>query len=247
MELKDFFMQNPRCAVAFSGGVDSAYLLAIGVKYAKEIKAYFVKSAFQPQFELDDAVAFAKEHNCNLEIINIDVLSHEIVVQNPYNRCYYCKKVIFNTILDHAKKDGFSVLLDGTNASDDASDRPGMKVLEELKVLSPLRECGLTKQDIRKNSKELGLFTHDKPSYACLATRVSTGTRITADILQKIENSEEVMKSLGYSDFRLRYFDSYALLQLTEGQIIKAINERETIQQKLLPYYKNVVLDLKTR
>ena len=118
-------------------------------------------------------------------MLRADVLSDPVVVSNPSDRCYYCKKVIFNMIMEAAAKDGYTVLLDGTNASDDAGDRPGMKALRELQVKSPLRECGLVKSEIRRLSKEAGLFTWDKPSYACLATRIPTGCTITAEKLQK--------------------------------------------------------------
>ena len=149
--------------MAFSGGVDSAYLLYMACKYAEKVKAYYVKSAFQPQFELEDAERFAKELKADMAILRLDVLSDEKVRQNPPNRCYYCKKRIFTAIREHALNDGFQVLLDGTNASDDAGDRPGMVALQELSVLSPLRLCGLTKQEIRMLSKKAGLFTWDKP------------------------------------------------------------------------------------
>ena len=157
MNLEEFFSKHPIVAVAFSGGVDSAYLLYMACKYAERVKAYYVKSAFQPQFELDDAERFAKELQAEMTIIRLDVLTDEQVRMNPPNRCYFCKKRIFSAIREHAQQDGFQVLLDGTNASDDAGDRPGMVALQELAVMSPLRLCGLTKTDIRRLSKEAGL------------------------------------------------------------------------------------------
>ena len=164
MNLEEFFSTYPKVAVAFSGGVDSAYLLYMACKYAEKVKAYYVKSAFQPQFELEDAERFAKELKADMAILRLDVLSDEKVRQNPPNRCYYCKKRIFTAIREHALNDGFQVLLDGTNASDDAGDRPGMVALQELSVLSPLRLCGLTKQEIRMLSKKAGLLKHSAAS-----------------------------------------------------------------------------------
>lgn len=247
MTLKDFFRKTPHCAIAFSGGVDSSYLLAQGSKYAKKLKAYYVKSAFQPQFELDDAVLLAKQHNCEMEIIELDVLSSKTITDNPQNRCYYCKKTIFGHIISRAQKDGFAVILDGTNASDDVQDRPGMQALTELGVQSPLREAGLTKQRIRELSKQEGLFTHDKPAYACLATRVPTGTQITKEILNKIEHSEDIIKSMGFTDFRLRYNENFAKLQVPQNQMHQVIDQSHAISQALSPYYKDVLLDLKSR
>ena len=181
MNLQKFFSRHPRAAVAFSGGVDSAYLLYAAKKYGEKVCAYYVKSEFQPRFELEDAVRLAAGLDAELKILELEVLSAPCVKENPSDRCYHCKRAIFSAIMEAAKEDGFPVLLDGTNASDDASDRPGMKALQELSVLSPLRECGLTKAKIRTLSKEAGLFTWDKPAYACLATRLPTGEGITPE------------------------------------------------------------------
>ncbi|MFR4278111.1 MAG: asparagine synthase-related protein [Oscillospiraceae bacterium] len=179
MTLQEFFAENPRAAIAFSGGVDSSYLLYAAVQCGADVHAYFAKTAFQPQFELDDAQRLAESVGAKLTVLELDALSSEDVARNPANRCYYCKQNIFGNLKRAAAEDGFTLILDGTNASDDAGDRPGMRALREMDVRSPLRECGLTKAEIRRLSHEAGLFTWDKPAYACLATRVPTGTRIT--------------------------------------------------------------------
>ena len=158
MSIKDFFEKYPETAIAFSGGVDSSYLLYAAKQYAKRSTAYYVKSVFQPGFEYRDAVRLAEELGVDISVIEADVLSSEDVKRNPENRCYFCKKLIFSNIKKKALADGYTVILDGTNASDDANDRPGMKALWELEVRSPLRECGLTKNEIRRLSKEAGLF-----------------------------------------------------------------------------------------
>ncbi|MDO5455619.1 MAG: ATP-binding protein, partial [Eubacteriales bacterium] len=142
MNLETFFKQYPRAAVAFSGGVDSSYLLYAASQYAEDYKAYYVKSAFQPQFELEDAERFCRERGIPLKVLKVDILSCREVTENPPDRCYHCKKQVFSTILAAAEADGFSVLLDGTNASDDEGDRPGTRALKEMSVLSPLRICG---------------------------------------------------------------------------------------------------------
>ena len=123
------------------------------------------------------------------------------------------------------------MLLDGTNASDDAGDRPGMKATKELKVLSPLKEAGLTKKDVRRLSKEAGLFTWDKPSYACLATRIPAGEEITPDKLARTEKAEEALKSLGFRDFRIRYMGGAGKLQLTAADMEKAFAVRKEIKK----------------
>ena len=127
MTLEQFFQAHPRAAVAFSGGVDSAYLLYEAARLGTEVKAYYVKTAFQPQFELEDAQRLAAELKVPMEILPLDVLCKPEITANPADRCYHCKKEIFSAILSAARRDGFSVLLDGTNASDDAGDRPGMR------------------------------------------------------------------------------------------------------------------------
>lgn len=247
MKLSEFFIEHPKVAVAFSGGVDSAYLLYSAIKYGAKVQAYYVKSAFQPQFELDDAMQLAKELNISIRVLVLDVLSSEKITNNPAERCYYCKRMIFETIVKAAAEDGFSVLLDGTNASDDEEDRPGMRAIRELSVLSPLRECGLTKTEIRRLSKEAGLFTWDKPAYACLATRIPVGETITEEKLRATEVTEGVLFSLGLKDFRVRRMGDAAKIQVTADQIGKVIENRERILSELKKYYSAVLLDLEVR
>ena len=247
MNLQDFFVSHPETAVAFSGGADSAYLLYAAGKYAENVRAYYVKSEFQPRFELEDAVRLAGELGVALTVLELSVLSVPCVKENPSERCYYCKRAIFTAIAEAARSDGFSILLDGTNASDDAQDRPGMRALRELNVRSPLRECGLTKDEIRRLSKEAGLFTWDKPAYACLATRIPAGEEITPEKLRITEQAEDYLLSLGFSDFRVRWQDGFAKLQLPLGQMEPLLARRGEVLAKLKEYYKGVLLDLEVR
>lgn len=247
MTLQQFFKQNPRIALAFSGGVDSAYLLYAAKTFGADVRAYYVKTPFQPQFEYDDAMALAQQLNMPVSVLKIDILSDKTIAANPRNRCYFCKKRIFAAILEAAARDGFACIMDGTNASDDASDRPGMQALQELQVRSPLRECGLTKAEIRRLSKEAGLFTHDKPAYACLATRIPTGTTITEEWLAKTERSEEFLKTLGFTDFRIRLAGDAAKIQLPESQLPLLLQHRKTLVETLKKDYNGVLLDLEVR
>ena len=247
MTLEQFFQENPRCALGFSGGVDSAYLLYAGVKAGADIKPYFIKTAFQPAFELADAQKLAAGLGVEVTVLELDALADPRVAANPADRCYFCKQNLFRTLKDRAIADGYPVLLDGTNASDEAGDRPGMRALAELSVRSPLRECGLTKAEIRARSREAGLFTWDKPAYACLATRVPAGEAITADLLARVEGAEDALFRLGYTDFRVRVFHSAARLQLPRGQMERAVREAETIQAALKPYFTPILLDLEGR
>lgn len=247
MELKDFFNDNKKAAIAFSGGVDSAYLLYAAKSFGAEIRAYYVKSDFQPEFELRDAERLAEELGADMSLLELDVLCDSAISSNPGDRCYHCKKKIFTAIKEAALGDGFSLLLDGTNASDDAGDRPGMRAIEELEVRSPLRECGLTKAEIRRLSREAGLFTWDKPAYACLATRIPTGECITKEKLKKTERAEDFLMKLGFSDFRVRLISDCARLQFPEDQLQPALEKRQEITEELLKYYKAVLLDLTPR
>lgn len=247
MTLEQFFQENPRCALGFSGGVDSAYLLYAGVKAGADIRPYFIKTAFQPAFELADAQKLAEGLGVEVTVLELDALADPRVAANPADRCYYCKQNLFRTLKDRAIADGYPVLLDGTNASDEAGDRPGMRALAELSVRSPLRECGLTKAEIRARSREAGLFTWDKPAYACLATRVPAGEAITAETLARVEGAEDALFRLGYTDFRVRVFHSAARLQLPRGQMERAVREAEELRQALKPYFTPILLDLEGR
>ena len=247
MTLEQFFQENPRCALGFSGGVDSAYLLYAGVKAGADIRPYFIKTAFQPAFELADAQKLAEGLGVEVTVLELDALADPRVAANPADRCYYCKQNLFRTLKDRAIADGYPVLLDGTNASDEAGDRPGMRALAELSVRSPLRECGLTKAEIRARSREAGLFTWDKPAYACLATRVPAGEAITADLLARVEGAEDALFRLGYTDFRVRVFHGAARLQLPRGQMERAVREAEELRQALKPYFTPILLDLEGR
>ena len=137
--------------------------------------------------------------------------------------------------------------MDGTNASDDEGDRPGMQALRELEVKSPLRDCSLTKDEIRKRSKEAGLFTWDKPAYACLATRIPAGEELTQEKLTATEKAEMYLFSLGFKDLRVRSDDGHARIQIPEEQIARLIENREEILKELKQYYKTVSLDLEVR
>lgn len=247
MELSGFFSEIKKVALAFSGGVDSAYLLYAAKTAGADVRAYYVKSVFQPQFELEDAKRLAAELTADMRILEADVLALQTVADNPGDRCYHCKKLIFHTIAEAAREDGYTVLLDGTNASDEEGDRPGMRALMELSVRSPLRECGLTKEKIRSLSKEAGLFTWSKPAYACLATRIPTGESITKEKLSATEAAEEYLFSLGFTDFRVRRLGEAARVQFPAKQLGKVLENREEIVKELKQYYNAVLLDLEAR
>lgn len=247
MTLEEFFQEVPAAAVAFSGGTDSAFLLWAAKNSGCDICAYYIKTAFQPAFELEDARRLADELSVPMKVIEADILSCAEAAANGPERCYYCKKELFTLLRRAAEKDGYTLLLDGTNASDQAKDRPGMKALYELKVRSPLRECRITKEEVRRLSKEAGLFTWDKPAYACLATRVPTGTAITPEDLKRVEQAEILLSQMGFYDFRVRLMGDAARIQMTEDQMQTAMEKKTEITAGLKPLFSVVMLDLEAR
>ena len=243
MTLETFFQTVPRAAAAFSGGTDSAFLLWAAKHCGCDIRAYYVKTAFQPDFELADARRLCRELSIPLTVLEADILAVPGAAANGPDRCYHCKRQLFSALWQRARRDGHTLLLDGTNASDDEGDRPGMQALRELEVHSPLRECGLTKDEVRRLSREAGLFTWEKPAYACLATRIPTGTRITAGDLARVERAEDALSRLGFADFRVRLREDGARIQVTEAQMALARAKWEEILEQLKPDFTDVLLD----
>jgi len=246
----------PGIAVAYSGGVDSSYLLYAAKAAGCDVRAYFVKSQFQPEFEYRDAMCFTQALDVPLTVESLDILCDPNVAQNPPDRCYHCKTAILSKIRELAREDGIDVLCDGTNADDDETDRPGMRALREQGVISPLRACGITKAEIRRLSKQAGLFSSDKPSYACLATRVPTGTAITEELLGRIERAENALFDMGFSDFRVRIMgqgrDSDTLpfaarIQMPGDRWDEAAARRGEILEALRKEFDSIMLDLAIR
>ena len=185
--LEMYLLREPKLAVAFSGGCDSSLLLAAAKLAGCEVHAYLVKTAFQPAFELADARAVADALDVPLTVVEADVLAQAEICENPPDRCYRCKRFIFQKVREAAAADGFTVIVDGTNASDDPARRPGFKALAEAGVVSPLRRAGMTKANVRHVLAGLeerfglapGALMAAKPSFPCLAVYVSEGEPIT--------------------------------------------------------------------
>ena len=243
MTLREFFAANPSVALAFSGGTDSAYLLWAAVQAGAAVQPYFVRSAFQPRFELEDARRLCAQLGLSLRVLDCDVLAQPEIAANPPDRCYYCKRALFTRLLDAAREEGYPLVMDGTNASDPEGDRPGMRALRELGVRSPLREAGLRKCDVRRLSAQAGLFTADKPSYACLATRIPSDTAIEPAMLEMVERAEGLLAGLGYRNFRVRLRPWGALLQFDESQHADAEKNIENIRGLLGGLFHELRID----
>ena len=247
MDLQAFFRENPRAALGFSGGVDSrpalvggGHLRGTGAALLCEDGIPAPVRAGGRQAAVPGAGGGADRHRTG----------HSGGAprwrKTPGTGATTARRA-HSEIARRAQADGFSLLLDGTNASDDAGDRPGMRAISELSVRSPLRECGLTKDQVRALSREAGLFTWDKPAYACLATRIPTGEAITAEVLEQVERAEDTLFALGYRDFRVRVFHGAARLQLQEDQLQRAACEAGKLRQALGPWFQTVLLDLTPR
>ncbi len=247
MDLNEFARLHPRAVLGFSGGVDSAYLLYAGRKAGADWRPVFLRSVFQPAFELEDAQKLCRELGAELTVLDADILSVADVRKNEADRCYHCKHALFSALRNWAAQQGLDCLLDGNNASDPPGDRPGMRAAAELGVLSPLREAGLTKSEIRRLSREAGLFTWDKPAYACLATRVYSGTPLDADTLKRVERGEAALRELGFTDLRIRVFHHAARVQLRQAEMEQALRKRGEILTALKPLFPAVLLDLEER
>lgn len=239
-------------AVAFSSGVDSTFLLyAAKEALGEKAVAITASSCFVPEREVTEAKEFCSKLGIKHLVAEVDVLAIEGVANNPKDRCYLCKKALFQGFLDMAKKEGLNVVVEGSNVDDEGDYRPGLKAIAELDIKSPLRLAGLGKQDIRDLSKEFDLPTWNKPSFACLASRVPYGEILTTRKLRMVEEAEEYLLDKGFKQFRVRAHGSgapLARIELLPEDIDKlmAAEVREEINDKLHGIgFAYVALDLK--
>ncbi len=239
-DLADFLTSHGRLALALSGGADSTYLLYAAKRSGADVKAFTVMSDFQPRSETENAVRMARQLGADVHIINVDVLFHPAISANRPDRCYHCKMLLFHSIMGCASNEEYDTVIDATNASDNPDGRPGMRALEELGILSPLRICGITKQQVRELSRKAGLPTWDMPSNSCLATRIPFGTEIDYRMLMRTESAERELHALGLSDIRVRTRDKGAVLETTEEQSQLLESNRRAVEDILLKYYPSV-------
>lgn len=221
-KLKNYIKNLGTAAVAFSGGVDSTLVARVASDVlADKAVAITISAPMHSKTEIEESKEYAKKIGIKHEVIIIDDIKDEKLRFNPEDRCYICKKNVFTTIKEVAEKYDITNVLDGSNVDDLGDYRPGLKALDELNVISPLKELGLTKKDIRDISKELELPTWDKPAFACLITRLPYGEELTDEKLRMIEKAENYIHSLGFSQYRVRYHGEVARIEVLPNDIEK--------------------------
>jgi uncharacterized protein len=210
-------------AIAFSGGVDSAFLLkaAVTALGADKVLAITARAVAFPDRENREATGLAEELGVRHLQLDFDVLSLPEFVANTPERCYHCKKALFEAMREEAGRNGFSTLADGANVDDEGDYRPGMRATKELGVISPLREAELRKADIRALSRGMGIVAWDKPSFACLASRFPYGQRITREDLARVEAAERYFLEQGWKNIRVRVHGDVARIEVDPGERVR--------------------------
>lgn len=232
--LQNYLKKAGRVCIAFSGGVDSTFLLKTAVDILGDnCLAIIADGAMMPRSEFNESISLANSLKAEVITIPVNIFTLPEFYENSPMRCYYCKKHIFSEIRTISINNGYKILLDGTNFDDLHDERPGLKALEELSVVSPLADAGLTKKEIRLLSAYYGLPTSDKPSMACMATRIPHGLTITPEALRTVEAGEEILKSLNLSQYRLRMTGADAVIECGMTDFQKIIDNRIILVRKL--------------
>jgi uncharacterized protein len=245
--LKKRLLDYKSVLIAFSGGVDSSFLLKVAsmVLPKDKLLAVTANSLTYPKEELLFAKSIARKFGVRHKIIKTDELKDKRFISNPLNRCYFCKSALFKRLKKIAASSRLNFVLDATNFSDKADFRPGDKARQELKIRSPLLEAGFTKEEIRNLSKKLGLATWDKPSLACLASRVPYGARISPGALRRINQAELYLKKAGFRQVRIRHYNGLCRIEVLKEDIPGLISRRQQVVDRLKKLgYNYITIDL---
>lgn len=232
--LRKYLKSLGSAAIAFSGGADSAFLLnaayeALGLN----VIAITAKSCFSPAADIEYAISFCRQYGIRHEIMEVDPLSWHGIAKNTPERCYLCKKRLFSLFSGYAEKHGIAAVCDGSNAGDTADFRPGMQALRELGIKSPLLHCGINKEEIRFFLHEKGLSVWNRPSSACLASRIPYGEEITAEKLAMAEQAEQFLRNLGMTQLRVRiHGDNIARIEAVPKEMPIIMQKKEEISLK---------------
>ena len=226
IEIKQLLLKNKKVAIAFSGGVDSTFLAKAAFDaLGSNALAITIDSEAYPPNSILETRKMAEHIGIRLIEIKANACDIDGFRTNESDRCYHCKKALFTLMIETARVEGFSVIVDGTNADDSSDYRPGTQALKELGVQSPLRDVGFSKDEIRACSKELGLPTWDHQSFACLASRVPYGSEITPDRLERIGKAEALLRDLGLNHYRVRDHGTLARLELDSDGINRLMDD----------------------
>ncbi|MCM1498518.1 MAG: ATP-dependent sacrificial sulfur transferase LarE [Clostridium sp.] len=246
--LKRYLNEFDRMAVAFSGGVDSTFLLKTAHEVMGDrVVAVTVQSCFFPAREMDEARTFCQREGIRQIICEGNGLEIEGLADNPKNRCYLCKKNLLEKMWHAVERENIHCLVEGSNADDERDYRPGMQAVAELNVKSPLKSSSLTKEEIRILSKALLLPTWEKPSFACLASRIAYGEKITAEKLNMIDKGEQLLLECGFRQVRVRFHGMSARIEVMPEELEKLVQEdiRKRIVSELKQYgFHYVSVDL---
>lgn len=245
-KLQDRLKELNKVAISFSGGIDSSFLLYVAriTLPTENVLAIIANGNMVPRKDYEEAIEFLKENKINYKEIEYKPLEIEEFKENRKDRCYYCKKKLMIGIKEEANENGFENVLDGKNEDDLKVYRPGNKATEEIGIISPLAEIGFSKENIREESKKLGLKIWNKPSNSCLATRFPYNTILTEDDLKRVEQGEEVLKKLGIPKVRIRVHQEIARIEVEREYSNVIIQNQNIVEQIKALGFRYVTLDL---
>ena len=245
-KLQDRLKELNKVAISFSGGIDSSFLLYVAriTLPTENVLAIIANGNMVPRKDYEEAIELLKENKINYKEIEYKPLEIKEFKENRKDRCYYCKKKLMSGIKEEANKNGFKNVLDGKNEDDLKVYRPGNKATEEIGIISPLAEIGFSKENIREESKKLGLKIWNKPSNSCLATRFPYNTILTEDDLKRVEQGEEVLKKLGIPKVRIRVHQEIARIEVEREYSNVIIQNQNIVEQIKALGFRYVTLDL---
>jgi TIGR00268 family protein len=244
--LKKYFDDLQNVVIAFSGGVDSTFLLKVAYDaLGDRVIAVTARSASFPQRELNEAMDFCRSEGIRHIVVDSEELDIEGFSHNPVNRCYLCKHELFEKMLAIAEQNNIQYVAEGSNMDDEGDYRPGLQAVVELQIKSPLREVGLNKEEIRAYSRQLGLRTWNKQSFACLSSRFPYGEEITAKKLGMVDRAEQFLMDLGFCQLRVRIHGEIARIEVLPDEFEKVLSCRERITRAFKEYgFHYVTMDL---